>query len=101
MRVDADYDSSAVFTGAGFQLGIVYWLLHEGRTVTAPSLPDLGSRYASPGGPGTEVVRVDVNRPPRRTGTVIGRFPVAAETSDNPFFKGPRTRLVVVSLAGN
>jgi len=101
VRVDADYDSSAVFTGAGFQLGIVYWLLHDGRAVTAPSLPDLGSRYASPGGPGTEVVRVDVNRPPRRTGTVIGRFPVAAETSDNPFFKGPRTRLVVVSLAGD
>ena len=80
-------------------LGIVYWLLHEGRTVSAPSLPDLGSRYASPGGPGTDVVRVDVNRPPPRSGTIIGRFPVAAETSDNPFFKGPRTRMVVVSLA--
>jgi hypothetical protein len=99
VRVDADYDSEAVFTGAGFQLGIVYWLLREGRTVSAPSLPDLGSRYASPGGPGTDVVRVEVNRPPPRSGTVIGRFPVAAETSDNPFFKGPRTRLVVVSLA--
>lgn len=98
VRVDASYDSVAVFTGAGFQLGIVYWLLHDGHAVTAPSLPDLGSRYDGSETEYDHVVRVDVDRPPIERGRLIARFALSIAEPDNPFSKAPAARTVAVTL---
>jgi hypothetical protein len=99
VRVDASYPGEATFMGAGFQLGLVYSLLRDGRTVSAPSLPDLGPRYAVTR-PGEQVVRLDVDRPPPARGRELARFEVPTADSDNPFSKAPPERSVAVTLMG-
>lgn len=98
IRVEGTWQPEAVFTAAGFQLGIVYWLLRDGREVTAPSLPDLGSRYRrdTERGPVSRL-RVDVDRPPVDRGRLIARFAVSTADPENPFSDAP-VRTVAVTL---
>jgi len=97
VRVEGTWAPDEVFTAAGFQLGIVYWLLTDGRTVTAPSLPDLGSRYGRRDDDAVRV-RVEVDEAPPEAGRHIARLSVPTVDSDNPFSEAPPNRTVGVTL---
>jgi hypothetical protein len=99
VRVEGTWNSDTVFVAGGFQLGIVYALLREGRTVTAPSLTDLGSRYgtADEDGPVARV-RVDVEPQPVDRGRPIARLRVPSADPNNPFSTAPASRTVAVTL---
>jgi hypothetical protein len=99
VRVEGTWTSETVFVAGGFQLGVVYWLLRDGRTVTAPSLTDLGSRYGTDDEDGPVVrVRVDVDQRPLERGRLVARFRVPTVDSDSPFSKDPASRTVAVTL---
>jgi hypothetical protein len=99
VRVEGTWKRETVFIGGGFQLGIVYWLLREGRPVTAPSLTDLGSRYGIDDENGPVVrIRVDVDRQPVGRGRLIARLSVPTDDSGNPFSKAPPSRTVAVTM---
>jgi hypothetical protein len=99
VRVEGTWSRDTVFLAGGFQLGIVYALLREGRTVTAPSLTDLGSRYGTDDEDGpVERVRVDVDRQTVERGRPVARLRVPNVDSNNPFSNAPASRMVAVTL---
>ena len=99
VRVEGTWSRDTVFLAGGFQLGIVYALLREGRTVTAPSLTDLGSRYGTDDESGpVERVRVDVDRQTVERGRPVARLRVPSADPNNPFSTGPASRMVAVTL---
>jgi hypothetical protein len=99
VRVEGTWNSDTVFLAGGFQLGIVYALLREGRTVTAPSLTDLGSRYGTDDEDGPVArVRVDVDPQPVDRGRLIARLRVPSADPKNPFSTAPASRMVAVTL---
>jgi hypothetical protein len=99
VRVEGTWNSDTVFLAGGFQLGIVYALLREGRTVTAPSLTDLGSRYGTDDEDGPVArVRVDVDRQTVDRGRPIARLRVPSADPNNPFSTAPASRMVAVTL---
>jgi hypothetical protein len=99
VRVEGTWNSDTVFVAGGFQLGIVYALLREGRTVTAPSLTDLGSRYGTDDESGPVArVRVDVDRQAVERGRPVARLRVPSADPNNPFSTGPASRMVAVTL---
>ena len=99
VRVEGTWSSDTVFVAGGFQLGIVYALLREGRTVTAPSLTDLGSRYGTDDEDGPVArVRVDVDGPAVERGRPVARLRVPSADPNNPFSTAPASRMVAVTL---
>jgi hypothetical protein len=99
VRVEGTWDADTVFLAGGFQLGIVYALLREGRTVTAPSLTDLGSRYGTDDEDGPVArVRVDVDREVVEQGRPVARLRVPNVDSNNPFSRAPASRMIAVTL---
>ncbi|HEV2874007.1 MAG TPA: hypothetical protein VGW14_02565 [Thermoleophilaceae bacterium] len=99
VRVEGTWSSETVFLAGGFQLGIVYALLREGRTVTAPSLTDLGSRYGTDDEDGPVArVRVDVDPQAVERGRRIARLRVPSADPNNPFSTAPASRMVAVTL---
>ena len=99
VRVEGTWNSDTVFVAGGFQLGIVYALLREGRTVTAPSLTDLGSRYGTDDESGPVArVRVEVDPQPVDRGRPIARLRVPSADPNNPFSTAPASRMVAVTL---
>jgi hypothetical protein len=99
VRVEGTWNSDTVFLAGGFQLGIVYALLREGRTVTAPSLTDLGSRFGTDDENGPVVrVRVDVDRQAVERGRPVARLRVPSADPNNPFSTAPASRMVAVTL---
>jgi hypothetical protein len=99
VRVEGTWSSDTVFLAGGFQLGIVYALLREGRTVTAPSLTDLGSRYGTDDEDGPVArVRVDVDRQAVEGGRPVARLRVPSADPNNPFSTAPASRMVAVTL---
>jgi hypothetical protein len=100
VRVDAAHAAGAGLTGSGFQLGLVYSLLRDGRTVSAPSLPDLGSRYGVRR-PDEQVVRVDVDRAPPARARELARLSIRTDKTDNPFSTAPPQRVVTISVLPN
>jgi hypothetical protein len=102
VRVEGTWNSETVFLAGGFQLGIVYALLREGRTVTAPSLTDLGSRYGTDDEDGPVArVRVDVDRQAVARGRPVARLRVPSADPNNPFSTAPASRMVAVTLLPN
>jgi hypothetical protein len=99
VRVEGTWSRDTVFVAGGFQLGIVYALLREERTVTAPSLTDLGSRYGIDDEDGPVArVRVDVDRQAVERGRPVARLRVPTVDSNNPFSNAPASRMVAVTL---
>lgn len=99
IRVEGTWSRDTVFLAGGFQLGIVYALLREGRTVTAPSLTDLGSRYGTDDEDGPVArVRVDVDRQAVERGRPVARLRVPSADPNNPFSNAPASRMVAVTL---
>jgi hypothetical protein len=100
VRVEGTWTAETVLYGGGFQLAIVYWLLHDGRTVTAPSLTDLGSRYGRDDEDGPVVrIRVDADGQTVEPGRVIARVRVPPVESDDPFSTAPSGgRTVAVTM---